>query len=161
MMTNWCVGFLAFLLAGIVVAARYIIWTAASGIYVQPIRPNPADERRRSRFWFAAVFTVLCVGLGVPMRVSFLLARPGLLRIMSEVGDDPNVPKLKGTRRVGLYTIDLIYSSRAADGSVTFRFVGGDGFVYSPAGIGEHCCFNWGSNGRLWPFWHWYWFSED
>ncbi len=137
----------------------------AVGLALQPRRTNPGGRRG---WWIAAgvlVFTTGSVIARVPLRASFLFARPELQRLVDERAGDPDWT-LDANTTAGPFVISAERSNARQAWTrdeprcgtrVRVVFVLADdpesAFIYDPGGI-EDLCYNSGSKGHLMGPWH-------
>ena len=122
--------------------------------------PLPSSAARGLGFIFCVLLlTSLLVAFKVPLRASFLLAKPGLEEALEQHRDDLS--------KVGLVHHDYgIYEFRGAGRRChhkdrvffQFRNDGEAAIIYSESGI-EDLCYNSGNKGHLMG--NWYWMKED
>ena len=120
----------------------------------------PSSPPRSLKFIIGMLVLVsVLVGFKVPLRTSFLLARPGLERALADYHDD-----LDQVGRVhynfGLYRIRKAYRGCHKKDRVFFEFLNDSeaAIIHSTSGI-DDLCYNSGSKGHL--FGNWYWMKED
>lgn len=101
----------------------------------------------------------LLVLVKLPLRASFLLAKPGLEGALAQHRDDLS--------KIGMWSYDyglypIVSASRRChdDQRIFFHFPSREeaAIIYSPSGI-EDLCYNSGSKGHL--LGDWYWMAED
>ena len=105
------------------------------------------------------VLVSFLVGFKVPLRASFLLARPGLERALAESQDDLTQVGIV-SYDFGLYQIGKAYRGCHKKDRVFFQLRDDTeaAIIYSRSGI-DDLCYNAGSKGHL--FGNWYWMKED
>ena len=105
------------------------------------------------------VVSTLLVSFKVPLRASFLLARPGLEQALAENGDDLS-PIGTTSYDFGLYQIRRAHRGCHHEDRVYFQFRDDSesAIIYSESGI-DDLCYNSGSKGHLAG--NWYWMKED
>lgn len=105
------------------------------------------------------ILVTLLVGFKLPLRTSFLLARPGLEKALAEHSDDLDQI---GQRHYnfGIYSIRRAYRGCHKKDRIYFQFRDDaeSAIIYSESGI-EDLCYNSGNKGHL--FGNWYWMKED
>ena len=105
------------------------------------------------------VLVSLLVAFKVPLRASFLLARPGLEAALAEHADDLDEI---GRRYYyfGIYSIAKAHRPCHKKDRVFFQFRDDSeaAIIHSLSGI-DDLCYNSGNKGHL--FGHWYWMKED
>ncbi len=105
------------------------------------------------------VLVSMLVAFKVPLRVSFLLARPGLEKALAENQDDLTRVGIV-SYDFGLYQISKAYRGCHKKDRVFFQLRDDSeaAFIHSRSGI-DDLCYNAGSKGHL--FGNWYWMKED
>jgi hypothetical protein len=120
--------------------------------------PSTAKGPLRFTLWMLVLVTCL-VALKVPLRASFLLAKPGLELALKNSGDH-----LEEVGRVsynfGLYQIGSADRRCHEKDRVFFQFLNDheSAIIYSESGI-DGLCYNSGNKGHLMG--NWYWMKED
>jgi hypothetical protein len=115
---------------------------------------RPVHTARERIVWSLVLVTCLLVLLKVPLRISFLFARPQLDQIVSDVHNGRSGWPV-GAQRAGPY---IVRSSRwyGGDDTLFFELVDGDGgFAYCPT-KGPHGYYNNGAAGHLGGGWYWW-----
>ena len=105
------------------------------------------------------ILVTLLVGFKVPLRVSFLMARPTLEQALAEYSDDLDQI---GQRyyNFGIYSICRAYRGCHKKDRVYFQFRDDSesAIIFSESGI-DDLCYNSGNKGHL--LGNWYWMKED